>query len=254
MQKQFLESLSSGDVLNKPFPLKELVPGSVYYPCSNFDGQLVKHFGKHNQSFIYCDYGTNLAQLDEVLTAQSFYGYKLLAQRNLKVEELIPKGWQPVLPPIMDKERYMEMAGEGRQNAGARWMVFERQEGFNDEHGPTRFSLVYIIGEAIATYQALYWSNNCSPDMLALIQPGLSFSNNWARDIVDANGPMHWVSTTKGQVVHKIVYGGYDNTDEYYKNLAWPGYVLAKSDSKIQPYYSNGRGCVLIYVLPHIVY
>jgi hypothetical protein len=44
---------------------------------------------------------------------------------------------------------------------------------------PKRFSLLYICGEGVETYQALFGGSRVSPKVLAIIQPGTGFGLNW---------------------------------------------------------------------------
>ena len=48
----------------------------------------------------------------------------------------------------------------------------ERDDDFGEDHGPERFSLLYVRGEGVATFAGLYAANKVSPKALAIIQPG----------------------------------------------------------------------------------
>jgi hypothetical protein len=39
-------------------------------------------------------------------------------------------------------------------------------------HGPARFSLLFVGGEEVATYQALYWGNKVTATTIAIVQLG----------------------------------------------------------------------------------
>lgn len=66
-----------------PFPLGELLDGSVYYPSSGFDGSPVKYFGSLFQTFIYVDYGYSRKQFREELVKNSFAGYQIIGIREV---------------------------------------------------------------------------------------------------------------------------------------------------------------------------
>ena len=51
----------------------------------------------------------------------------------------------------------------------ATWMVFERLPEFGEDHGPKRFSLLYLCADGVATYQALYWTHGVHPRAIAII-------------------------------------------------------------------------------------
>jgi len=233
VQLEILEKLTKDLILHGQLPLKELLDNSLYYPSCEFDGGVVKYYSKEIQSFIYCDYATGEEALMREL--DSFRGYHLLGNRSLSMEELVPSGWQVILPPTRDLRRYFRAINHFKKPF-AHWAVYERAEDFGEDHGPKRFSLIYVGGEGVATYQALYWSNKKTPKALAIIQPGTGFGNNWT-DFRSRNGALAWVvfNNTFG-TPDTIFYGGY-NKD--YDNLNWPEYEYV---SKIKPYYHHNTG------------
>jgi hypothetical protein len=60
----------------------------------------------------------------------------------------------------------------------AEWAVYDRKGLYDDDHGPLRFSLLYIGGEGVSTFQSLYFSNRCSPSAIVLIKSD-GFTGNW---------------------------------------------------------------------------
>jgi hypothetical protein len=60
----------------------------------------------------------------------------------------------------------------------AEWAIYERVDWLEESHGPKRFSLLYIGGEGAATFQALYYSNECAPSAIVLIKSD-GFTGNW---------------------------------------------------------------------------
>jgi hypothetical protein len=63
-------------------------------------------------------------------------------------------------------------------NPYAQWIIYERRKEFGSNHGPDRFSLLFIAGEGAATFQALYHSNRCAPLAITLIRSD-AFAGNW---------------------------------------------------------------------------
>lgn len=103
----------------------------------------------------------------------------------------------------------------------AHWTVYERLAEFDDNHGPEKFSLVYIGGEGVATYQALYWSNQKSAKILAIIQPGTGFRLNWT-DFRRRDKELAWVvMDNKFGSPETIIYGGISS---FYKDFSWEEY------------------------------
>jgi len=230
--QDFLNRLTIKDITGKPFPVQQLLPYSFYYPSSGIDGQVVKHFGQKTQSFFMSDYLVPKAKLENAL--DNFRGYEVFASKDLPLPELHPNGRQEVLPPNFPYAEYTANA-RGKVPYGL-WAVYQRKKEFGEDHGPNRFSLVYLGGEGVAGYQALYWSNRTKPLYLAIIQPGEGFGGNWTR-YADVGLPMEWiVRNNPAGLPRYIVYGGYG---ENYKDLSWPGYVRI---ARIAPYYAGGVG------------
>lgn len=205
------------------FPINELLDNSCYYPSSGFDGSVVKHLGNQIQSYFYCDYATGEPALQDHLNR--FRGYQLVGQRSLMQQELIPHGWQMELPPNIDMQEYSRYRNV-MKTPFATWAVFERLPSFDELHGPNRFSLVYIGGEGVATYQALYWANKKTAKAIAIIRPGTGFGFNWT-DFRKPNSPFAWV-------VLNNQFGKPDMILSNTENLEWPNFKCA---STIQDYY-----------------
>lgn len=201
-------------------PLQDMLNNSLFYPASWFDGGVVKQYAKEIQSFIYCDYG---ATEEEFLNRKdTFKGYKPLFDRSVSKAELIPNGWQPILPHQLAQNysKYRHYI----KPPFAHWVVYERQPDYSDQHGPHRFSLLYIGGEGVATYQALYWSNQTAAHGLAIIQPGTGFGWNWT-DFRKRESALAWVVNENPYGQPKfILYGGEGNSG--YRDLNWPEYQL----------------------------
>ncbi|HOJ64310.1 MAG TPA: hypothetical protein PLE45_07800 [Spirochaetota bacterium] len=59
------------------------------------------------------------------------------------------------------------------------WFIFERLPQLSDQYGPKRFSFLFFNVEAISTYQNIFLSNNLSPPILFMENPGNSFGCGW---------------------------------------------------------------------------
>ena len=172
----FLATLTPASIHTIPFPIAELLENSVYYPSSHFDGSVVKAYAHDHPSFVYCDYGVTEDQF--MAEIQTFRGYDVLAHRPVQKDELIPNGWQPQQPPhhlLANYGKYPDYI----KPPFAHWAVYERKPEYSDRHGPVRFSLLFVGGEGVATYQALYWSNRTTPKAVAIVRPGTGFGLNW---------------------------------------------------------------------------
>jgi len=104
-------------------------------------------------------------------------GHLIFQSLDVDETELAPNGWTSIHPTALDgkPDKYEDWI----KAPFAKWIVFQRNEGFDDHHGAERFSLLYLCAEAVAAFQALYISNHCSPLAVAVIQPGHGFGCNW---------------------------------------------------------------------------
>lgn len=154
-------------------PVSELLRGSVYYPASSMDGRPVKYLGGYCHSFVYVD--CNVSR--ETLTGNldTFKGYRLHHSRSVRRDELCFKQFQAILP-----DRYDGLPSSLHVSIVpfAVWAIYDRLPGFDESHGPERFSLLFVGGEGVATFQSLYYSNECAPSVIVLIKCD-AFTGNW---------------------------------------------------------------------------
>lgn len=181
-------SKETSDALNKNsyLPLLDLLRDSLFYPASGVDGSPIRHANVLGvNSFVYVDTSFDKTTFDRLIKDHPIRGYHIYGIRELQQSDLIPDGWSPQIPKelLQTLDRYVEamkISGANPSSAFARWIIFERDENLTDEHGPSSLSLLYIRGEGIATYQALYIEQKILPKIFAIIRPGTSFGGNFS--------------------------------------------------------------------------
>ena len=179
-----------------PIPTQELLRHCVYYPAAGLDGDPVKYLGRYFQSFVYVDNGVEREQVLRKL--RNFRGYDDFWHREVPLDELV----------LEKGPRW-----EDRDPTFAIWAVFMRNADVCPEHGPERFSLLYIGGGGVAMYHSLFNTRGIAPAVVALIQPGGGFTDPnkiFARRVRD-NPPDH------------LLYGG-DGDGDLYQHAPWPEY------------------------------
>lgn len=170
----------------------------------------MKFLGGNVFSFVYADLAQNSESLMEHLQCSQnmFRGYELLASQVLVAEHFLQ-------PDQLHNQNFNPELG-GIETAT--WLIFRRLPEFGQGHGPERFSLLYVHGDGIVAYEALYVQNLIQPLVLALIQPGsenetqMAFGNDDCQlaDIVRHHGfPQYFLS------------GGYCR-DMVGQDSAWP--------------------------------
>ena len=214
----WLTELSPTTMMNGEFPLRKLLKDSLYYPCSGLDGDPVKHLAGNIVSFVYVDHSFSCKEVLKELKKPGFRSYMRLASRCVTERELAPQE-RPLALPI-DNFRFCI------------WSVFQRQEGDAADHRPSRFSLLYICADSVATFRAIYHTNAVAPRALALIQPGGAFTDPqgiFARSVHDNPADLPEV----------LLYGGYGPRRAYQD--PWPAYTTNLC------FYPRMFGCVGIW-------
>jgi len=182
MQVQLLREITASNIEHRPFPLCEILEGSLFYPGSGIDGTPIRNWSLGVNSFVYVDLSWTHEGYLRALSEQPVYGYHIVAQRKVKQQELMPNGYNIALPKSLSQQEYamaIKINKAGPENAFALWSVFERDSDRNDSFGPARFSLLHVRAEGVASYAALYLSSACLPKILAFVRPGLSFGGNY---------------------------------------------------------------------------
>lgn len=231
----WLAAIDPNTVNKVAFPLENILKDSLYYPSSGFDGDPVKYLAGNIFSFIYVDYGYSEEDAMQAVRASGFRGYDVLSIRSVAKEELTPNDWQPT--PLKPSDGDPTHVSPWIKKPFCLWTVFQRQSDFSEEHGPTRFSLLYLCADGVAAFQALYIANKVSPKAVAVIQPGHGFGGNWT-DYTDANKIFgRSVLVRALSQPEFLLYGGVGQRD-FYKEPCWPQYqtslcFLAKAGSGV---------------------
>jgi len=136
----WLADLTAEAITQEPLPLRDMLHDSVYYPSCGFDSDPIKHLGGNVFSFVYVDYGLSRVAF---MKALHFSGYDLVASRFVAEEELAPNGGMLFSVPKADGDprKYQDHI----KAPFCLWAVFQRRNNFGATHGPTRFSLLFVM-------------------------------------------------------------------------------------------------------------
>lgn len=160
------------------FNIKQLLDKSIYYPASNTDGWIFEALAGTGYSFVYVD--PNIPHTDLKRQLNSVAGYDVILSREIYKDQLCFNTYNPVLPiPLVDEDP-KEIRLWNQITPYAHWAIFQRRARTDPGHGPERFSLLFIAGEGVATYQAIYFSNLCRP-MGIVLKGHTGFAGNWTR-------------------------------------------------------------------------
>jgi hypothetical protein len=173
-----------------PFPFKEFKESRVIvYPGSGTDGRPVELFGSTHAAhcFIYADYLRPRTDIEEALDhpAYGFRGYRSLCRVTLSEGDLTPRKWRPHVYPVEVDYTFREhhVAPFGFLE------VLEREDGFDDAHGPERLAIVFLGADGIATYDALFCQEGATRGPFGLVVIDHGFGGGYAR--FDNGGLLH---------------------------------------------------------------
>lgn len=161
------------------FSRSQVLQGSLYYPASELDGNILKAYGGFAHSFVYVD--PNIHRSVFLEQSHRIAGYDVVLQRDLSALDLCP-----VRLPQEPVDRNLDGdPGQLRRwprnepiQPFAIWTVLERRLSTHPGHGPVRLSIVFIAGEGVASYHAIYNSNRLKPVAIAMKRHN-GFAGNW---------------------------------------------------------------------------
>ena len=171
----WLVRASSETMGSDPFPLKDILLDSLYYPACRFHGAPVTYLAGCFFSFVYVDNGTfddiSRESLERWVRSRPFEGYVQIGSRSVHKGELWHRRARP--NPIAQQIReHLSVSPPPlvRRNFFCEWLVFRRLSRFGDGHGPSRLSLLFICAEGAQAFHRLYSAQSLTPRAVAVIQ------------------------------------------------------------------------------------
>lgn len=142
----------------------------VFYPGAGNDGQPVHTFtAAHAASlYIYVDYLVSRKDAEAQLAETPFRGYRRIGLINMKMSDLTPKSWRPHIRP--SREPIESMRQFAPVDPYGFMAIFERDQNLTDEHGAKRFAVIFIGGDGMATYDAVFANGNMTPPLAVVLQ------------------------------------------------------------------------------------
>ena len=173
------------------FNKADVIQNSVYYPGARFDSSVIHAYSGFAHRFIFVDF--DVSREDVLKTIPKLEGYKTILLKEISKEQISDRNVSPIIPErndfysrlneyesIQDRMQYdlNRMKFRGYKHFCI-WAVYQRKESTNPGHGPERLSLLYIGGEGVATYQAIYNSNGLFPLAIIICGADIGFGGNW---------------------------------------------------------------------------
>ena len=199
----WLERLANANSLPTLIPLGDVLQGSCFYPSSGLDSSPVLLANGCVHSFIFVDYSTSRDAFSRAVSFRGFSPYQMILQRDIARHEIVPADWAAQVPLRFDNPgfdgRQRLLDAQRRCSSFGHWSIWLRREGRGEEAGPRMFSLLFLGGEAVASYQELYGRNKLTPKVMAIIQPGHACGDNWS-NFYDPDAPL-WEAVSAGDAL-----------------------------------------------------
>jgi hypothetical protein len=188
------------------FNIHQILDNSCFYPYGNFQGSPVKQLIKKSYSFVYIEPEATQNMLQWQIYENGFKGYEVIFQQDISQSMLTPNGVVNYSYPLMNED-YV------RPNPApfCKWIIFE------NKIEQIRFSFLFLTADAVASYQALYFSNKVSPRFVVFVYPrgdDRRLQNHW-RNLAE-----------KGSFFERILLSNKDYAPEYisFDDEPWESY------------------------------
>lgn len=179
----------------------------VYYPGAGTDGQAVKLFNQAGvcHHYLYVDYGYERESLLSTIRegVDGFLGYDPIAFIEVTKHQLAPHGFSPSVRVDPVKARWFV-----RQDIVpfATMVVFQRQAGLTSEHGASRFAVLFLCADGIATFDALFCARlGAYPVPLAILLEDYGFGGQY--EPFGAGWHMEELASTQGKYPRFLLVG-----------------------------------------------
>ncbi len=160
---EWLKDFNGGD-----FDARRLLESRVVFnPGAGTEGSPIRIFNQAHAAhvFLYVDYDYTASRINAEMSTDAFLGYHILYEKRLNVRELLRQKprYHLTAEEIETATEMYEHYGISTKNSFGILKIYQRDEGYGEEHGAYRFALLYIGGDAIATYDALFGNTSCTP-------------------------------------------------------------------------------------------
>ncbi|MCX6158012.1 MAG: hypothetical protein NTY74_08560 [Ignavibacteriae bacterium] len=211
--------------------LRNIFFRSFFYAAEQFEVRIMSIFVKITRSLVFC--GSKMTEemfLSQMDTAPD---YKVIGYRKVELDEIISKEWFPTFMegfnnPIFNKEQL----NQDIKQPFAYYVVYDLRKQLPEEYTYNRFRILYVCGEPVSTYHALYYSNKGYPEFVARIYNKFHSKNEL---LTEEGEQLHSAVINNPYGKPKaILIGGGDNVRNNHDIPIWKEYKL---DSKFMMQY-----------------
>ena len=139
----------------------------VYYPGSALEGSPIHVFNSAHAAhvYFYIDYGFTKDEIRRLMSKKIPAGYHIYDEPEVTERDLLPHAPQYHLN--QEEQRYVmeqyQTVHVPTRNSFSFLKIYERDKSLGDEHGAERFAVLFLGGDAIATFDAIFGNTNARP-------------------------------------------------------------------------------------------
>jgi len=204
--------------------IREFLQTAVFYPASRLDPRPVIHLSDRFQNFIYVDYDLSPKRVESGLQGPRFTGYKCLQIENLQPEQLLggsskslPAPYHAIAPRIT-KMPFIKIAR------------FQKRRRATSGSGSKEIRILFICGEALVIYDALFRRRGLVPACLSYLCPGIYEGGNF----LDFPPLLAWKFLEKPDRFPQFLFHDYGGMDDKTEDF-FPLHPLYLPECEIEP-------------------
>ena len=202
---------------------------TLYYPGYGDDGHPVSLCNRSHavHAFVYVDYGVDHKTISGRVhnSNEGFRGYEVVYEEEVTEDTLRPGGWkQHVNPKGLPSDLYW-FADIADIEPFAWFVVLQRDEEYDDAHGPERIAGLFIGGDGHATYDALYCQGDGTAAPFLVVIQDHGSGGDW--DKFSQGGILERIARQCGQLPQWLLVGDGGDTKP------WEDYEDCGADAEV---------------------
>jgi hypothetical protein len=160
----WIENHKKGDKVN----FSELLASRiVYYPGSALEGSPIHVFNESHAAhlYFYIDYGFGKEEIERAMSERIPLGYHIYDEWEISERDILPHAPRYHLNAD-DRRRVTELYKSAQvptRNSFGLLKIYERDESYGEKHGARRFAVLFLGGDAIAVYDAIFGNTIAKP-------------------------------------------------------------------------------------------
>ena len=154
----------------------------IYYPGSALEGSPIHVFNSAHAAhvYLYVDYGFSKEEIERLLSEHIPMGYHIYDEPEVTERDLLPHAprYHLTAEESENVRELYKVAQVPTHNSFGFLKIYERDESLGDGHGAERFAVLFLGGDAIAIYDAIFGNANAVP--FACILGNYGFDGSYA--------------------------------------------------------------------------